>query len=103
MPEAVRSIPGSDALVFPCAKPEGNGELSNPFDDDDGTFFALINDEGQYSLWPTFADVPDGWRVVCGPGSRDTCLSYIETEWTDMRPRSLVAAMEAAAEDRANA
>jgi len=42
--------------------------MSNPFDDDGGTFVALINDEGQYSLWPTFADVPDGWRIVCGPG-----------------------------------
>jgi hypothetical protein len=39
-------------------------EMTNPFDDDNGTFIALINDEGQYSLWPTFADVPDGWRVA---------------------------------------
>jgi uncharacterized protein YbdZ (MbtH family) len=72
--------------------------LSNPFDDNDGTFFALVNDEGQYSLWPTFADVPDGWRVVYGQDSRDECLSYIEAEWTDMRPKSLIAAMEVAAE-----
>ena len=35
----------------------------NPFDDDNGTFFVLINDEEQHSLWPTFADVPaaGGW------------------------------------------
>jgi MbtH protein len=71
-------------------------ELSNPFDDNDGTFFALINDEGQYSLWPAFADVPDGWQAVCGPDSRDACLNYIEEEWTDMRPNSLIAAMESA-------
>jgi MbtH protein len=77
--------------------------LTNPFDDNDGTSFALINDEGQYSLWPTFADVPDGWRVVCGPASRDACLDHIETEWTDMRPKSLIAAMEAAAEGRQDA
>jgi MbtH protein len=72
--------------------------MSNPFDDDGGTFIALINDEGQYSLWPAFADVPEGWQVVCGAGDRDACLGYIESEWTDMRPKSLIAAMEKASE-----
>jgi hypothetical protein len=36
----------------------------NPFDDDNGSFFVLVNDEAQHSLWPTFADIPDGWRVT---------------------------------------
>jgi uncharacterized protein YbdZ (MbtH family) len=26
--------------------------MANPFNDDQGTFPALVNDEGQYSLWP---------------------------------------------------
>jgi hypothetical protein len=31
----------------------------NPFDDGDGSFFVLINDEEQqHSLWPTFAECP---------------------------------------------
>ncbi len=34
--------------------------MTNPFDDPDGTFYVLVNDEGQHSLWPTFADVPQG-------------------------------------------
>jgi len=34
---------------------------TNPFDDDDGRFFVLVNDEEQHSLWPAFADVPAGW------------------------------------------
>lgn len=38
----------------------------NPFDDDNGSFFVLVNDEEQHSLWPAFADVPAGWRVVHG-------------------------------------
>jgi len=67
---------------------------TNPFDDEDGTFHALVNDEGQYSLWPTFVPVPDGWTVSHGPASRAQCLEHIEHNWTDMRPRSLVAAME---------
>ena len=49
-----------------------SGELVsiNPFDDDNGSFFVLVNDEEQHSLWPTFADVPTGWRVVYGEADR---------------------------------
>ncbi|MBW0092495.1 MbtH family protein [Pseudonocardia sp. KRD-184] len=67
---------------------------TNPFDDEDGTFHALVNDEGQYSLWPVFVPVPEGWSVELGPATRQECLDHIETHWTDLRPRSLVAAME---------
>lgn len=61
----------------------------NPFDDEQGSFFVLVNDEGQHSLWPTFAEVPAGWRVVHGAADRVECLSYIEQNWADIRPRSL--------------
>lgn len=63
--------------------------MTNPFDDQEGTFLVLVNDEDQHSLWPQFADVPDGWTVVHGPAGRDECLAYVEEHWTDMRPRSL--------------
>jgi uncharacterized protein YbdZ (MbtH family) len=66
---------------------------TNPFDDDNGTFVVLVNDEEQYSLWPTFADVPAGWRQVFGASDRADCLDYVEQTWTDMRPRSLREAM----------
>jgi MbtH protein len=65
---------------------------SNPFDDENGTFYVLVNDEEQYSLWPTFSAVPDGWRIVFGEGGqtgRQDCLDYVEEHWTDLRPRSL--------------
>lgn len=61
----------------------------NPFDDDNGTFVVLANDEDQYSLWPVFADVPAGWRVLRGAASRAVCLDYVEQNWTDARPKSL--------------
>jgi uncharacterized protein YbdZ (MbtH family) len=51
-------------------------------------------------MWLTFADVPDGRGVVSGPDGRDACLSYIESEWADLRPKSLIAAMEKASEGR---
>lgn len=70
--------------------------MTNPFDDPDGTFLVLVNDEGQHSLWPSFAAVPDGWLVRHPEADRETCLQYIETNWTDMRPMSLVRHMKGA-------
>jgi MbtH protein len=67
--------------------------MTNPFDDENGTFIVLINDEGQYSLWPTFIDVPAGWSTVHAPAPRQVCLDYINENWTDMRPRSLIEQM----------
>jgi MbtH protein len=69
--------------------------MTNPFEDPDGTYLVLVNDEGQYSLWPEFADVPEGWTVEKTADTRPACLEYIETHWVDMRPRSLVDAMDA--------
>lgn len=65
---------------------------ANPFDDENGVFYALVNDEEQYSLWPRFAPVPDGWRVVYGEpdgAPRQEVLDWIERTWTDLRPKSL--------------
>lgn len=62
---------------------------TNPFEDDDGVYLVLVNDEGQHSLWPADIDVPAGWRVVLSAGTRPDCLAYIETNWTDMRPASI--------------
>lgn len=75
---------------------------TNPFDDEDGRFYVLINAEEQYSLWPTFADVPAGWTVVFGEESRAACVEYVEANWTDMRPKSLRDAMAADAAERGN-
>lgn len=66
---------------------------TNPFDDEDGQFHVLVNDEDQHSLWPGFAEIPAGWRSVFGPAGRAASLDYVESHWTDMRPRSLRAAM----------
>ncbi|PZT73554.1 MULTISPECIES: MbtH family protein [unclassified Streptomyces] len=68
---------------------------TNPFDDPEGRFLVLVNDEGQHSLWPSFADVPAGWSVALDENSREACLEYVESHWTDLRPRSLAASMDA--------
>lgn len=67
--------------------------MTNPFDNPDGVFLVLVNDEGQHSLWPEFAAVPDGWQVTFGPDSRAACLEHVERNWTDLRPKSLIEAM----------
>lgn len=69
--------------------------MGNPFDDDEGTFYVLVNDEGQHSLWPEWAEIPAGWEPTHGPDTRRACLDHVDRTWTDLRPRSLVQAMEA--------
>lgn len=68
--------------------------MTNPFEDPDGTYLVLVNNEGQHSLWPTFVEVPAGWTVAHDSDTRQACLDYIEQNWIDMRPRSLAAAMD---------
>lgn len=67
--------------------------MANPFDDENGTFLVLVNKENQHSLWPSFAEIPNGWRIVFGEASRNECLAYVEENWTDLRPQSLIDAM----------
>ncbi|MEV7358648.1 MbtH family protein [Kitasatospora sp. NPDC059811] len=63
--------------------------MANPFDREDGTFLVLVNAEGQHSLWPSFAAVPEGWSVTLEATDRATAVAHIEGNWTDMRPLSL--------------
>ncbi|MFD9906703.1 MbtH family protein [Streptomyces sp. NPDC059063] len=70
--------------------------MSNPFEDDDAQYRVLVNDEGQYSLWPAVIEVPAGWEPRLGPDSRQACLAYVEANWADMRPLGLAREMESA-------
>ncbi|NJQ08384.1 MbtH family protein [Streptomyces lonarensis] len=63
--------------------------MTNPFDDNDGTFHVVVNDEEQHAIWPTFAEVPAGWRIVREAGGRAESLAWIEEHWTDIRPAGL--------------
>jgi uncharacterized protein YbdZ (MbtH family) len=61
----------------------------NPFDDDQGSYFVLVNGEEQHSLWPAFVEIPAGWQAVFGEADRTACLDYVERHWPDIRPKSL--------------
>ena len=68
--------------------------MTNPFDDSDGTFLVLVNEQNQHSLWPEFAAVPTGWHTVFGPDTREAALTYVTENWTDLRPASLLSAVD---------
>jgi len=72
--------------------------MTNPFEDDNGTYHVLVNSEGQHSLWPSFIEVPEGWTVIRRSDSRAACLEFINEHWTDMRPNSLIERMQATSE-----
>ena len=68
--------------------------MSNPFEDPDASYVVLVNEEGQHSLWPEYLTVPAGWEIGFGPADRTTCLEHVNSNWLDMRPRSLAARMD---------
>ncbi|MEI5036430.1 MbtH family protein [Streptomyces sp. CA-278952] len=67
---------------------------TNPFDDENGSFLVLVNDENQHSLWPSFSAVPKGWTVAHREDTRQACIAYIEENWTDIRPKSLIDSLQ---------
>jgi MbtH protein len=72
--------------------------VTNPFEDENGTYHVVINEEGQHSLWPSFVEVPNGWTIILKSDTRTACLEFINRNWTDMRPKTLIAAMESQVE-----
>lgn len=64
-------------------------------DEEDTTYQVVVNHEEQYSIWPTYRELPLGWQAVGINGSKSHCLDHIKTAWTDMRPLSLRKQMEA--------
>ncbi|SFV14422.1 MbtH family protein [Pseudoduganella namucuonensis] len=49
----------------------------------------VVNQEGQYSIWPVSKELPLGWTSTGAPGTREACLAHIDQVWSDMRPLSL--------------
>lgn len=64
--------------------------MPNPFENDDDEFIVLLNERGQYSLWPAFLDTPAGWTATGPRGKRQTCLAWIRENWTDMQSVGVV-------------
>ncbi|WP_405091650.1 MbtH family NRPS accessory protein [Micromonospora sp. NBC_01392] len=52
------------------------------------THIVIVNVQEQYSIWTAGRELPDGWRAVGEPRTREACLDHIEQIWTDIRPRN---------------
>jgi MbtH protein len=52
-------------------------------------YLVVMNEEEQYSIWPTGRLVPPGWFEEGTSGTEDECVSHIDQVWVDMRPLSL--------------
>jgi len=70
--------------------------MTNPFEDENGQYLVIVNNEAQQSLWPSFREIPTGWTPIGPSGSRQECLAWIESNWSDLRPKSLADAMNKA-------
>lgn len=65
--------------------------------EDNTTYLVVMNHEEQYSIWPDYKELPNGWESVGESGTKEECLDYISKVWVDMRPLSLRKEMESAA------
>jgi len=64
-------------------------------EEEDGAIYTVVvNNEEQYSIWPSDKTMPRGWRSAGKQGRKAECLRYIDEVWTDMRPLSLRRKME---------
>jgi MbtH protein len=59
-------------------------------------YMVLVNEEEQYSLWPSRKSIPAGWRDVGVYGPKAKCLEYIEEVWKDITPLSVRKRLESA-------
>jgi MbtH protein len=66
-----------------------NGEEAMSIDNPETEFTVVMNDQEQYSIWPTYRPVPAGWQAVGVTGNKSECLEHINQTWTDQRPRRL--------------
>ncbi len=65
--------------------------MTNPFEDENRAYLVLVNTENQHSLWPADLAVPAGWSTAFGAKPRTDCLAYVEANWPDIRPASVLA------------
>ena len=62
---------------------------STDFSDDQTIYNVVVNGEEQYSIWPRSRSAPAGWKLAGHAGTKEACLAYIKSVWTDLRPLSL--------------
>lgn len=66
--------------------------------EDTTTYQVVVNQEEQYSIWPSGRELPLGWNAEGTGGTKADCLAHIDRVWSDMRPLSLRRALAADAQ-----
>jgi amino acid adenylation domain-containing protein len=82
--------PISSAPPPGVAEPRAEGDSSergSPYNE--AVYAVVVNDQGQYAIWPVHRENAPGWTPVGKAGSKAECLAYIDEAWTDMRPLRL--------------
>ncbi len=61
-------------------------QFSNPFDNPQGQFYILRNDQQQYSLWP--GALRPACRLGGGvpPQSAEACNAWLAANWSTLTP-----------------
>jgi uncharacterized protein YbdZ (MbtH family) len=54
----------------------------------------IVNNDGQYSLWPLNREGASGWRDTGVFGSSEDCMAYVRHVWSDLRPAHVRAPVE---------
>jgi MbtH protein len=49
--------------------------------DETAIYNVVINDAGQYSIWPADRPNAPGWRDVGKSGTKEECLQFIQQAW----------------------
>jgi MbtH protein len=76
-------------------------ELLMAWEEDETLIYQVVmNHEEQYSIWPSYKEIPKGWHAAGKTGLKPECLLYIKEVWTDMRPLSLRQQMAGAETER---
>ena len=52
-------------------------------------YICLVNDSDQYSLWPSWKEIPNGWKRIGPKGNKEIILTYVKETWVDMTPKEL--------------
>jgi MbtH protein len=90
--EAIKDLPPGtkiDHFDFEILGPGDAGiEAEGEGGEDAAVYEVVLNDDGQYSMWPAGEEIPAGWKSVGKQGTQQECLDYIEEVWTDVQPPS---------------
>lgn len=57
------------------------------------SYRVVANHEGQFSVVPCNFPLPNGWRDCGISGAKSKCLEYIEKNWRELLPHSVVEQM----------